>query len=119
MEPTCALVLKMFRIRLLITHQRFCLEISSLLQTSIAVKFPSATNDYTLQWKRHEQPWEAAQSKVLKAGTTKAEAEDLEPGTTYCVRLSQGDGDTGPELIIDTEQVGCTPTPDKKCCVVM
>jgi hypothetical protein len=32
--------------------------------------------------------------------------------------LSKG-GEAGPELILDTEQVGCTPTPNKKCCIVM
>ena len=88
-------------------------------QTSIAVKFePSGSDAYTLQWKRHEQPWGAAQSKSLASGTTKAEAVDLDPGTTYCIRLLNG-GEAGPELILDTEQVGCTPTPNKKCCVVM
>ena len=89
-------------------------------QTSIAVKFqPASANDaYTLQWKRHEQSWESgAQSKELNAGATKAEAEDLEPGTTYCIRLAKG-GEAGPELILDTEQVGCTPTPNKGCCIV-
>ena len=89
-------------------------------QTSIAIKFePSSDSDvYTLEWKLHEQPWEAAQSQTLTVGATKAEAVDLEPGTTYCIRLSKG-GEAGPELILDTEQVGCTPTPNKKCCIIM
>ena len=46
-----------------------------------------------------------------------ATAADLEPGTTYCVRMScmdatGCDGDPGPELVLDTEQVGCTPKQD-------
>lgn len=51
------------------------------------------------------------------------EAIDLDPGMTYCVRAcclkSDGSkGSAGPELIIDTEQVGCTPKAEKSCCVI-
>jgi hypothetical protein len=56
----------------------------------------------------------------------KAEAEPLEPGMTYCVRLvllAENDGQQGPpgsELIVDTEQVGCTPKAGSGCgcCVI-
>jgi len=47
----------------------------------------------------------------------RAEAEDLQPGTTYCVRLAVN-GEPGPELIVDTEQVGCTPKAEKGCCFI-
>ena len=92
-------------------------------QTSIAIKFQPATTEdgYTVQWKRHEQSWgaAAAQSKQLNVGATKAEIDDLEPGTTYCIRLTTAGGEVaGPELILDTEQVGCTPKPNRSCCVV-
>jgi hypothetical protein len=65
-----------------------------------------------------------AKSKEVPGSTEriKAEAEPLEPGKTYCVRLLYKDargepGSAGPELIVDTEQVGCTPA-QKSCCVV-
>lgn len=52
----------------------------------------------------------------------KGEAVDLTPGTTYCIRcrcISNGaTGEPGKELIIDTEQVGCTPKADKSCCII-
>jgi len=56
----------------------------------------------------------------LPAGTGKAEAVDLLPGTTYCIRLVTKDGseDPGPDLILATEQVGCTPKANKSCCVI-
>lgn len=55
----------------------------------------------------------------LAAGAVKAEAVDLEPGTTYCIRLTSKEGAlSGPELILDTEQVGCTPKAERSCCVV-
>ena len=91
-------------------------------QTSISVEFkPTDSNaTYVLQWKEYSQAWETAQSQELAAGAVKAVAEDLVPGTTYCVRLASKDGvqQPGPELILDTEQVGCTPKADKSCCVV-
>ena len=94
-------------------------------QTTIAVEFKpsSSTNDYKLEWKRVEQKqWTGAASTQVKAGSgggkkTKAEAYDLEPGSTYCVRLV-ADGEPGPELVIDTEQVGCTPKAEKSCCII-
>lgn len=54
----------------------------------------------------------------------KGQATNLEPGTTYCLRLvcignGGSKGEPGPELIIDTEQVGCTPKQKGGCgCVV-
>jgi hypothetical protein len=81
---------------------------------------PDSTAKYKLQWKEHPQPWESAASKELKAFATSAEIEDLQPGTTYCIRLASTDGslEPGPELILDTEQVGCTPQAKKGCCTI-
>lgn len=75
---------------------------------------------YELQWKEHSQPWESAKRQDLKAGAKKAVAEDLQPGTTYCIRLITQDGslEPGPELILDTEQVGCTPKSKTGCCAI-
>lgn len=82
-------------------------------------------SDYELQWKSIEQKWPDMSSNAVKAGGKKkymAEAIDLTPGTTYCVRLvvvSGGSkGEPGPELIIDTEQVGCTPKSSGGCLIL-
>lgn len=52
----------------------------------------------------------------------KGEASDLNPGMTYCVRVhcvnNSVKGEPGPDLIIDTEQVGCTPKSERSCCIV-
>jgi hypothetical protein len=53
-------------------------------------------------------------------------AEPLEPGQTYCVRLTvvhatTGErGAPGKEMVLDTEQVGCGPSADSKksCCTI-
>jgi hypothetical protein len=76
---------------------------------------------YILQWKQHHETWVQSGGKELSAGASKAEAIDLLPGTTYCIRLSCKDGsqEPGPELILDTEQVGCTPKANKSCCVIL
>jgi hypothetical protein len=81
-----------------------------------------------VEWKEIEQQWnKPAGNTTLSVGggekKVKAEACDLTPGTTYCVRAVCLDakgakGVPGPELIIDTEQVGCTPKSEKSCCVV-
>jgi hypothetical protein len=85
---------------------------------------------YELQWKEHAAPqkWEdSSYTKTATINTTtsktkqKCEATNLTPGTTYCVRLTTTTGDycCSKELIIDTEQVGCTPKPKQGCgCVV-
>ena len=59
----------------------------------------------------------------VKSGKVKTAIEDLEPGTTYSFRLVAKDaegnsGVPGPELIIDTEAVGCTPK-QSSCCVIL
>ena len=94
------------------------------IQTTIAVEFkPTGSGgNYELQWKRVEQKqWKDAASTAVQVADgnkkTKTEAYDLEPGSTYCVRLVCN-GEPGPELIIDTEQVGCTPKAEKSCCVI-
>ncbi|EEC47983.1 predicted protein [Phaeodactylum tricornutum CCAP 1055/1] len=98
-------------------------------ETTIVVEFDPSSDagvSYILQWKDHSQPWSAASTKTIRAssGKTKAEAEPLEPGTTYCVRLmvrdaSGQDGEPSPQLVLDTEQVGCTPKADKACCILL
>ena len=95
------------------------------LQTTISVEFTpiDATTVYLLQWKLHNLQWDNADAVhqiELRPGTTKTQAIDLEPGTTYCIRLIHRDGapEPGPELILDTEQVGCTPKTNKSCCTI-
>ena len=77
----------------------------------------------------HSEKWESdGQRKTINAqevsrnrnNKIQANIEDLNPGTTYTVRLrvlsavaSEGEssvpGKPSPELIIDTEAVSCTP----------
>lgn len=96
----------------------FLFHSSIVYQTSITVEFnpTSVISTYELQWKDIEQKWTNASSTSLTASgkKCKAEAHDLNPGMTYCLRLvcvnnNGAKGEPGPELIIDTEQVGCTP----------
>jgi hypothetical protein len=93
-------------------------------QTTISVKFKpvSSIAKYKLEWKQIELDW-AAGAKSTTVSGPEGEATDLDPGMTYCVRAYcvKSDGSTGaagPELIIDTEQVGCTPKAEKSCCVI-
>jgi len=81
---------------------------------------------YELEWKEVQAPWEAAagSSSVTATGSgkTKTVATNLTPGTSYNIRISVVAGGTkgpsGPEMIIDTEQVGCTPR-QKKGCIIL
>lgn len=96
-------------------------------QTVIDVEFKpvSPISSYELQWKPIQQDWSEMETAPIQAssGKAKAQATDLEPGTTYCLRLccvSGGSkGQPGPELIIDTEQVGCTPKQSSGCACVI
>lgn len=99
------------------------------LQTTISLQFKplSSIDRYELQWKLVEHEWSnLAGSKTASAGgksKVQAEAMDLTPGMTYCIRAcciesSGAKGVPGPELIIDTEQVGCTPKAEKSCCTI-
>jgi hypothetical protein len=94
---------------------------SLYLQTAIDVEFesPDTGEQYELQWKEYPASWDSCPRKTVSVNSTKtkASAEDLEPGTTYCVRLLVN-GEAGPELIVDTEQVGCTPKAEKGCCMI-
>lgn len=108
------------------------LELIEATETTISVQFKpvSSIDKYELEWKRIEDQWTtkpAGNTTTLSvAGEGKmvtGEAIDLDPGMTYCVRAyclnSDGSkGSVGPELIIDTEQVGCTPKPEKSCCII-
>ena len=95
-------------------------------QTEISVQFKalSGHNTYELQWKEIQAPWDAAGTGSVPAaasGKTQAVATNLNPGTSYCIRLvvaGSTKGSPGPEMIIDTEQIGCTPK-QKKGCVIL
>jgi hypothetical protein len=87
----------------------------------------SSIETYEIQWKEVEKDWtKPAGSATVSAKSgqsiVKVEAADLNPGMTYCIRAfcsnSGMKGVAGPELIIDTEQVGCTPKADKSCCTI-
>jgi len=103
------------------------LTLTLCLQTSIIVEFkPMEGSKYQVQWKQYPESWEDnTKHKSVADSQSKVEIEGLEPGTTYCLRLIVCDaserqlGAPGKELILDTEQVGCTPKPDKSCCVVL
>ena len=94
-------------------------------------KAEAGHSSYELQWKEVQQPWESAGantsfvSAAASGGKTKAVASNLTPGTSYCIRVVvlAGDkstkGPPGPELIIDTEQVGCTPKSKKGGCLIL
>mmetsp|Transcript_26103 Transcript_26103/g.36802 ORF Transcript_26103/g.36802 Transcript_26103/m.36802 type:complete len:112 (-) Transcript_26103:140-475(-) len=98
------------------------------VETEITVEFPAAgdVSEYELQWKPYPASWETgAKSKNVSVSgkKTKSVITDLEPGTTYCIRLACKDatgrsGEPGQELIVDTEQVGCTPQ-EKSCCTIL
>lgn len=82
-----------------------------------------------MEWKPQPAPsWDNAnvvQSKILTQGG-QVTAEPLEPGQTYCVRLTvvhatTGEqGTPGKEMVLDTEQVGCGPSAESKksCCTI-
>ena len=97
-------------------------------QTEISIQFKAEAghSSYELQWKEVQQPWDAAGRLDVAAtsGKTKAVAANLTPGTSYCIRLvivagDKSKGPPGPELIIDTEQVGCTPKASGPKCVIL
>ena len=100
-----------------------------LQKTSISVSYKTNQTtepvSYILQWKQaitQTSSWDDSSkigSKQLEPGATTAMAVDLEPGTTYCLRLVVPSSNmAGPELFIDTEQVGCTPGQKNGCCVI-
>jgi hypothetical protein len=99
------------------------------LQTTISLRFQPLTSidRYELQWKLVEHEWSNPDGTMTAIANGKAkiqaEADNLTPGMTYCIRACCIDsggakGAPGPELIIDTEQVGCTPKADKSCCSI-
>uniref|UniRef100_A0A7S1YMA7 Fibronectin type-III domain-containing protein n=1 Tax=Grammatophora oceanica TaxID=210454 RepID=A0A7S1YMA7_9STRA len=98
-------------------------------ETDITVEFKplSECNTYELQWKAYPQTWDLLSSKAVSTSDetkSKAVAAGLDPGATYCVRMVCVDGtergEPGAELIIDTEQVGCTPKSESSgCCVIL
>ncbi|KAL3939826.1 MAG: hypothetical protein SGBAC_005527 [Bacillariaceae sp.] len=101
------------------------LEFLEATETTIQVEFKPGESSatYELQWKPIEAGWDSAASAAVQSSgtikTCKTEAYNLEPGTTYCVRLvCIQDGEKGipsKELILDTEQVGCAPKNEGGC----
>ncbi|KAG7366755.1 fibronectin type III domain containing protein [Nitzschia inconspicua] len=99
-------------------------------ETTISLQFQplSSIDRYEVQWKLVEHEWSnpAGSTNATASGKSsnvRAEAAELTPGMTYCIRAccidpSGAKGVPGPELIIDTEQVGCTPKADKSCCTI-
>ena len=98
-------------------------------QTIVELEFsPDDSSDsYDLCYKVYQQTWEQQRVKaigkdLLKGANVQVAIDELEPGTTYCFRLmaklSDGSkGEPGPELIIDTEAISCTPK--RRRCVIM
>eukprot|EP00535_Pseudo-nitzschia_heimii_P009252 CAMPEP_0197177356 /NCGR_PEP_ID=MMETSP1423-20130617/2990_1 /TAXON_ID=476441 /ORGANISM="Pseudo-nitzschia heimii, Strain UNC1101" /LENGTH=113 /DNA_ID=CAMNT_0042626891 /DNA_START=54 /DNA_END=395 /DNA_ORIENTATION=- len=104
------------------------LELVEANETTISVQFKpvSSIDKYILEWKLIEHDWASGVNKVTVQGEGNlltGEATNLDPGMTYCIRSScensdGSKGSPGPELIVDTEQVGCTPKAEKSCCVI-
>jgi len=108
------------------------LELIEATETTISVEFKPilSIDKYGLEWKQIEHQWDTkpvgsiSLSVQSEGKLVTGEAIDLLPGMTYCVRSycinSDGlMGTQGPELIIDTEQVGCTPKSEKSCgCII-
>ena len=98
-------------------------------QTIVELEFSpyDSSDSYELCYKVYQQTWEQQRAKaigkdLLKGASVQVAIEELEPGTTYCFRLlaiaSDGSkGEPGPELIIDTEAISCTPK--RRRCVIM
>mmetsp|Transcript_7695 Transcript_7695/g.8930 ORF Transcript_7695/g.8930 Transcript_7695/m.8930 type:complete len:117 (+) Transcript_7695:118-468(+) len=103
------------------------LELIEATETTISVQYKpiSSIDKYGLEWKQIEHQWtkpagNTTLSVQIEGKMITGEAINLDPGMTYCVRSFCFDSDgskgtAGPELIIDTEQVGCTPKSEKSC----
>uniref|UniRef100_A0A6T8J7H8 Fibronectin type-III domain-containing protein n=1 Tax=Proboscia inermis TaxID=420281 RepID=A0A6T8J7H8_9STRA len=108
-------------------------------ETIITVAFPpvksssAPVSSYELCWKEYPQNWDEhgqrlsvpVTSPLVTSGTAQGKirvsATDLNPNTTYTVRLIVLYGDSerskpGPDLIIDTDAVSCTP--ERKCIIL-
>jgi hypothetical protein len=100
-------------------------------QTVVTLEFVTAeaVSSYEIGYKVYQQGWEDQKkqsvTKPTAGGKARVDVTNLEPATTYCFRLvpkgADGkSGEPGPELIIDTEAVGCTPkSSQSSCCVVL
>jgi hypothetical protein len=92
-------------------------------QVDITVRFkPDPSLSYQLQWKQIQE-LEFSHTMKIRPGSSEGIATPLLPGHTYCLRLVciQSDGtiigEPSPELVCDTDQVGCTPE-TKSCCTI-
>ena len=97
----------------------------SFIPTSNIYSYSLCYKEYGLDWETYGNSSKVDSSAINNStGSNKiiTIAEGLNPGSTYNVRLLAHDingdvqGDPGPELIIDTETVSCTP---KSRCIVM
>jgi len=90
-------------------------------ETSITVSFNIKKDFlYDICWKEYPQDWvshgESASVPISESegSAVKYKAEGLNPGTSYAFRIICKDGEgnpgkPGPEMIIDTDTVSCTP----------
>lgn len=96
-------------------------------ETSITISWPPFNYENSklgVQYKEPHVEWSDAKVMDIEQGTTELtvfEFADLKPGTPYFVRLivksDTGDVKIGPETVIDTKPIDCTPK--KKTCLVM
>lgn len=86
---------------------------------SVDVELDPLVQGYDLKWKDYAaQSWDTKKVQPTSSGSkVRVEVTNLNPGTTYCVKLV-ADGDVeSPELIVDTEPIGCTPR-QNSCCII-
>ena len=74
---------------------------------------------YELQFKEYPATsWNTKKLGALSSDAMfKTEVTNLNPGCTYCLKLVADGQQDGPELIVDTETIGCTPN-EKSCCII-
>ena len=108
-----------------------CIFYFSLKKTSITVRFsPSSDTEvlhFELQWHQMGQSWEQGGRSLLTGAQTDdivATIDELLPNQTYALRISVIDkedkkGIPGPEIVVDTDSISCTPKPRCRClCVI-
>uniref|UniRef100_A0A7S2R1P6 Fibronectin type-III domain-containing protein n=1 Tax=Eucampia antarctica TaxID=49252 RepID=A0A7S2R1P6_9STRA len=86
---------------------------------SVDVQLDASVQIYELKWKDYAAiSWDSKQVEFTTSdGKINVEVTNLNPGTTYCLKLVAEGKEEGPELIVDTETIGCTPK-QKTCCTV-
>merc|ERR1712232_1373426 len=93
-------------------------------ETAITVSLTAnkSIHSYDICWKEYPQNWEEHGQVIninnndnVKNNQIRYTSHGLNPGATYTFRVICKNGDgaqgkAGPELIIDTDAVSCTPT---------